>query len=48
MAVKAKITKNTLSEGKRYLFTSESVTEGENGLAQTLYDQLKRNYNIED
>lgn len=28
--------------------SSESVTEGENGLAQTLYDQLKRNYNIED
>ena len=28
--------------------SSESVTEGPNSLAQSLYDQLKRNYNIED
>ncbi len=28
--------------------SSESVTSGPNSLAQTLYDQLKRNYNIEE
>jgi flagellar protein FlgJ len=28
--------------------SSESVTQGPNSLAQTLYDQLKRNYNIEE
>lgn len=28
--------------------SQESVTDGPNSLAQTLYDQLKRNYNIED
>ena len=28
--------------------SSQSVTDGPNSLAQTLYEQLKRNYNIEE